>query len=184
MPYSVSPRRKLMIVGLNPSWNFNTLMPTRLAARKWPSSCTNTSTPSTNANDRSVSTSETSDLQFYAPGDFLRILTRPAIDGMHLGQRRHFGRLMGLHRALDDVRDRGEAEPALQESLHGDLVRGVEHDGQAPRGHQGPIREPQAGKRVRVWHAELEPPRPGEIERRQPRAPALGVRKGVLDRQP
>src|SRR6202158_1411623 len=146
MPYSVSPRRKLMIVGLKPSWNFNTLMPTRLAARKWPSSCTNTSTPSTNANDKSVCTCGTSDLQFYPPSDFQRILARPAIDGMHLDQRRHFGHLMGLHRALDDVRDRGESEPPLQKSRDGDLVRGVEHDGQAPRGRGGWIRAPEAGK--------------------------------------
>src|SRR5260221_5365096 len=165
MPYSVSPRRKLMIVGLKPSWNFNTLMPTRLAARKWPSSCTNTSTPSTNANDRSVCTCETSDLQFYPPSDFLRILACPAIDGMYLDQRRHFGHLMGFHGALDDVRDRGESEPALQKSRHGDLVRGVEHDGQTPRGRQSPVRQPQTGKRVGVRHAELEPSGPGEIER-------------------
>src|ERR1700687_5740498 len=157
MPYSVSPRRQLMIVGLKPSWNFNTLMPTRLAARKWPSSCTNTSTPSTNANDNSVCTCETSALQFYPPGDFLRVLARPEIDGMHLDQRRHFGHLMGLHRALDDVRDRGESEPPLQKSRDGDLVRGVEHDGQAPRGREGSIREPQAGKRVGGRQAELEP---------------------------
>src|SRR5579863_8181816 len=134
MPYSVSPRRKLMIVGLNPSWNFSTLMPTRLAARKWPSSCTNTSTPSTNANDRSVVNCETSDLQFYPAGDFLRIFARPAIDGPDLDQRRHLGRLMGFHRSLDDLRDRGESEPAFQESRDGHLIGRIEHDGQAPRG--------------------------------------------------
>src|SRR5579864_4472878 len=174
MPYSVSPRRKRTIVGLKPSWNFSTLMPTRLAARKWPSSCTNTSTPSTNANDSNVVTCETSDLQFYPAGDFLGVLTRPAVDGTHLGQGCHLGGLMGLHRPLDDVGDRGEAEPALQESRDRDLVRRVEHHGQAPLCREGAVREPQAGKRVGIRHAELEAPGPGEIQRRQPRAPALG----------
>ena len=53
-------------------------MPTRLAARKWPSSWTNTSTPSTKTNARTCQSRHgTSDLQFYPAGDLRRILARP-----------------------------------------------------------------------------------------------------------
>src|SRR6267378_3262610 len=103
-------------------------MPTRLAARKWPSSWTNTSTPSTNPNasgicihvgsrssrtnakPESVIKAATSDFQFYCAGDLLRILTGPAVYGAHRRERRYLFRSMRLHRLLDDVRDRKKAD--------------------------------------------------------------------------
>ncbi len=55
IPCSVSPRRKLKIVGLKPSWNFRTRMPNPLGGEKVPQPpCTNTSTPSTKTNARRV----------------------------------------------------------------------------------------------------------------------------------
>src|SRR5258705_6313792 len=113
MPYSVSPYRKLKIVGLNPSWNFSTRMPTRLAGRKCPSSCTNTSTPSTNANETRVVSTETSDFQFYPACNLERTLAGLAIDRPHRGERRHLGGAMGFERSLDDLRNRHEAETAV-----------------------------------------------------------------------
>src|SRR5436853_2149233 len=106
MPYSVSPRRKLTTVGLNPSWNLSTRMPTRLAARKCPSSCTNTSTPSTNANERIVINRRTSDLQFYPARQLERTLARPLIDCTDLLECCHLDRRMRIHRLLDDLRNR------------------------------------------------------------------------------
>src|SRR6266571_635003 len=131
MPYSVSPRRKLTIVGLNPSWNLRTRMPTRLAARKCPSSCTKTSTPSTNAKESNVINKKTSDPQFYLDlaGDLPRILASPLVcrpDGAKSG---HFCRPMHIHGPLDDSGDRSEREPAFEKTRDGDLVRGVEYDG-------------------------------------------------------
>src|SRR2546422_4646547 len=115
MPYSVSPRWKLITVGLKPSWNLSTRMPTRLAARKCPSSCTNTSTPSTKANARSVVKLVTSDLQFYPAGDLLSALTSPAIHGADSPQRGYLCRSMRRHRALDHVGNHRECQAALEE---------------------------------------------------------------------
>src|SRR3954451_9233268 len=112
MLYSVSPRRKLSTVGLNPSWNFSTLMPMRLAARKCPSSCTKTSTPSTNAKDSRVinepdtetSDLQTSDLQLYPAGGVVCVLSSPRVHGPDLRQSAHLCRLVRIHRPLDDLR--------------------------------------------------------------------------------
>ena len=86
MPYSVSPRRKLTIVGLNPSWNFSTRIPTRLAARKWPSSWMNTFTPSTKMNARAVITLRTSSFQLYPAGRLQRILAGPLVHRANRGE--------------------------------------------------------------------------------------------------
>src|SRR5579862_1725175 len=114
MPYSVPPRVKLRIVGLKPSWNFSTRMPTRLAARKWPSSCTNTSTPRTKANDKIVMITGTSDLQFYPAGDIQRIVARPLVGRADIGQGGHRPGVVGIHRALDDLWDRGEPDAPVE----------------------------------------------------------------------
>src|SRR5215467_2431319 len=97
------------MVGLKLSWNLRTRMPTRFAARKCPSSCTNTSTPSTNTNDRTyvayVST-KPSDLQFYPAGQLQRILTGPLIHFAHTCKRVDLDRHVRVHRVFDDTRDR------------------------------------------------------------------------------
>src|SRR4249919_2901654 len=148
MPYSVSPRRKLTIVGLNPSWNLRTRMPTRFAARKWPSSCTNTSTPSTNRNEITVvTTGASSGFQLYPAGCFPRKLPGPLVHGAHGGDRGHLGRRVRIHGALDDLGDRRKAQAPLEKPRHGHLVGGVEHDGQAPVGIERTVRQTQAGKR-------------------------------------
>src|SRR5947208_14189607 len=116
MLYSVPPLWTLSTVGLKPSWNLSTRMPTRLAARKCPSSCTNTSTPSTNANDRIVINRRTSDLQFYPARQLERTLARPLIDCTDLLERRHLDRQMRIHRSLDDLRNRREADPPLEKT--------------------------------------------------------------------
>src|SRR5439155_8522463 len=131
MPYSVSPRRKLATVGLNPSWNFRTRMPTRFAARKCPSSCTNTSTPSTNANDRMVINLRPSDLQFYPARHVQRALARPLIDCTDLLECCHLGRRMRIHRPLDDLRNRREADSSLEKTCDRHFVRRVQYHGKA-----------------------------------------------------
>src|SRR3954468_22353274 len=132
MLYSVSPRRKLNTVGLNPSWNFSTLMPMRLAARKCPSSCTKTSTPSTNANDRTVinePATETSDLQLYPASDIVRVPSSPRVDDPDLRQSAHLCRLVRVHRPLDHLRYCRERQCSIQETGHGHFVGCVQHDG-------------------------------------------------------
>src|SRR3989442_3733315 len=181
MPYSVSPRLNLMMVGLKPSWNFRTRMPTRLAARKWPSSWTKTSTPSTKTNARMVITS---DLQFYRAGDLLRILAGPGVHSAHRRQGRNLFRSMRLHRLLDDVRDRQEADTSVEESRDGDLVGGVQHDRQAACRLERAIRQAQTWERGGVRHLDLQWSRTCEVERGQRRRPALGIRERVLNRQP
>src|SRR5438045_2161199 len=148
MPYSVSPRRTLKIVGLNPSWNLRTRMPTRLAARKCPSSCTKTSTPSTNANDRMVMINRRpSDLQFYRARYLERTLARPTIDCTDLLECRHLGRRMRIHRALDHLRNCGEPDFSLEEPRDRHLVCRIQHDRQTAFGLERAIGEPQTRKR-------------------------------------
>ena len=80
-------------------------MPTRLAARKWPSSWTNTSTPSTNTNARSVDhATEPQTFNSTPRADLLRILAGPLVDSANRAKRRHLGRAMRVHRPLDDLR--------------------------------------------------------------------------------
>src|SRR6185295_10409334 len=183
MLYSVSPRLNLTMVGLKPSWNFRTRIPTRLAARKWPSSWTKTSTPSTNTNasgicihcgSRSSRTSAngviktaTSDFQFYCAGDLLRILACPPVNSAHGCKRRHLFRPMDRHRLFDDVGDREEADPPVEEPLDGNLVGRIQDDRQAACVLEGAVGQRQAGERGGVRHLELQAASARQIERRQ-----------------
>src|SRR3954466_6408450 len=98
-------------------------MPTRLAARKCPSSWTKTRTPSTKANDRTVMINpRPSDLQFYPARDLERTLAGPAIDCTDLLERRHLGRRMHVHRPLDDLRNRRKCDPPVEKTSHRHLV--------------------------------------------------------------
>ena len=56
--------------------------------------------------------------------------------------------------------------------------------GRLRSGIERAVRETQARKRGRIRRAELEPSRAREVERRERRVPALGIREGVLNRQP
>ncbi len=186
MPYSVSPRRKLNTVGLNPSWNFSTRMPSALGRqevselvhehqhaedeREGRQSRQHQIPQSSNCTPRAASP---------------RILAGPRVHGAHGRQRRRppTGRC-ARHRPLDHVRDRREAEPPLEKPRDRHFVRRVQHHRQAALRLERAIREPQARERVRVGRVEIEPPRPREIERRQRRRPPLRIRERVLDRQP
>src|SRR5437773_865310 len=177
-------------------------MPTRFAARKWPSSWTNTSTPSTNANEsgicshcgsrsssaiakaEGVTNAATSDLQFYRARDLERILTGPLVNLAHGCKRRHLFRPMRRHRGFDDVRNRHEAEASVEKARDGNLVRGIQHDGQTARGLERAIRESKTRERFAIGHFEVEASRAREIERGQRRRPAIGIRERILNRQP
>src|SRR3974390_385913 len=137
-------------------------MPTYFAARKWPSSCTNTSTPSTNANDRSVTnalSSLSSDLQFYPADDGLRLLAGPSVHASHFCNGARLDRRVQFQRAFDDVRDRRERDAPFEEPRDRDFVGRVEHDRQAALRLQSPVRQRQTRKRRRVRHVEGEPSR-------------------------
>src|SRR5690348_2165095 len=125
-------------------------MPIHLAARKCPSSCTKTSTPSTKTNDKTVIKPATSDLQFYRARHLERIRARTLVGRAHLRQRRHLGRFMRVHGPLDDLRNRHEADPPLEEPRDGDLVRSVEDHRQTPLRLERAVSQTQARKRVRV----------------------------------
>src|SRR5437868_5914231 len=145
MLYSVSPRRKLRIVGLKPSWNFSTRMPTRLAARKCPSSCTKTRTPSTKANARivcMVANQQTSDFQFYPACNIERTFAGPPVHAPHGRERLHLDRPMRVHGSRDHQRDGREADAAVEEPRHRHFVGGIEDDGQAAPGLQCAIGKP------------------------------------------
>src|SRR5262249_31445078 len=109
-------------------------MPTRLAARKCPSSCTNTRTPRTKPNESRVinvpDTYKTSDFQFYRAGNRLCTLPGRAIDLPHLLDGSHFRRLMGAHRLLDDLCNRGKRQATCEKKCHSHFIGGVEHDWQ------------------------------------------------------
>src|SRR3989442_3549582 len=159
-------------------------MPTRLAARKCPSSCTNTSTPSTNGNERIVINRRTSDLQFYPSRQLERTLARPLIDCTDLLERCHLDRRMHIHCSLDDLRNRREADPSLEKTRDRDFVGRVQHHGQAALRLERAIREAQAWKCVDVGRGELEPSGVSEIQRGKRSSPPRGVREPELNRQP
>ena len=79
---------------------------------------------------------------------------------------------------------RRKAELAVQKQLDGDLVGRVQHDRQRPAGAQRAVGQAEAGKAVVRRRREVEPAGAREVERRQRRLPALGIRAGVLNRQP
>src|SRR2546426_8025895 len=134
-------------------------MPTRFTARKCPSSWTNTRTPRTKANDKTVIKPGPSDLQFYPARHLERILTRPVVHRAHLRQRGHLRRPMRVHGPFDDDRNRGEADASVEEPRDRHLIRGVQHDRQAALRLERAVRQAQARKRLRVRRIELEPAR-------------------------
>src|SRR5262245_12365089 len=175
MLYSVSPRLNLTMVGLKPSWNFSTRMPTRLAARKWPSSWTNTSTPSTKANDKSVVKPRTSHLQLYPARHFTRETARPFVNGTHLLQSADLGRIVSVERRFDNVRNRGKRDLPIEEPRHRDLVGRVQDDRPAALGLERAIGQTKAGKGVDVGRRKVEPPGVCEVERGQPGRPPIRI---------
>ena len=84
--------------------------------------------------------------------------------------RRERPMLHGLQGLLDDRGDRGEADPPLQERLHGDLVGGVEHGGSRTPGPARFVAEAKAREGVEIGVLE------GESRARPSRERLQGVR--------
>src|SRR5438094_5658058 len=139
-------------------------MPTRFAARKCPSSWTNTRTPSTNANDKTVIKAGPSDFQFYPARHLERILARPVVHRAHLCQSGHLRRTMRVHGPFDDDRNRRETDAAVEEPRDRHFIRRVQHDWQAALRLERAIRQTQTGKGLRVRRTELEPARARQIQ--------------------
>src|SRR5260221_3675857 len=152
------------MVGLNPSWNLSTRMPTRFAARKWPSSCTKTSTPRTIRNARTVVTRLASDFQLYPARGLQRILAGPLVHRANGGERRHLCRNVGVHGLFDDLCNGEKTNAPLEKMRHGHFIRGVEHDRETPVGVERAIRQAQTRKRGCVRHLEIEPARLDDVE--------------------
>ena len=93
---------------------------------------------------------------------------------------------MRVHRPLDDARQSPvNAEPAVEEPRHGDLVRRVQHDRQAaarPRARGTPAAG--TGNASVSGASNSSRPAAREVERRQRRRPPLRIRERVLNRQP
>src|SRR5262245_4031956 len=139
-------------------------MPTRLAARKWPSAWTKTRTPRTNAKDTSVVSNDPSDLQFYPACKLQRMLPGLPIDGPNFGKGRHLDGAVRFHRALDHLRDGGKPEAPFEKPGDGHFVGRVQDDRKASLRLEGPICKAQARKRLGVGHGELQPAGARQIE--------------------
>src|SRR5207253_8642006 len=92
--------------------------------------------------------------------------------------------LVGVHRLLDDGGNRRERETILEKCRDSDLVRGVQNNGESFRARKRTERKLETPEVSRVGPLEIETPGPREIQRRQRRAPSLGIRERILDRQP
>ena len=86
--------------------------------------------------------------------------------------------------SLDDLGIAGNDRRPVEKQRDRDFVGGVQHDRQAALRSSARYARPRHGKRVGIGRFELEPSGAREIERRQRRRPALGIRERVLDRQP
>src|SRR4051794_40987319 len=131
-------------------------MPTRLAARKWPSSWTNTSTPRTNANDRSVIKTAALCLQFYRACDFVGLGACPPVDRPNLCQRIHLSRAVRIHAGANDLRNCGKRQPSLEKARDRNLVGRVEHDRQTPFLFERPVCQAKCREHRGIRHLELE----------------------------
>src|ERR1035437_8465987 len=160
MPYSVSPLRTLNSVGGKDSEKRSTRIPTALATVKCPSSCSTISSTI----PRRVRT------QLIAPvwqalradpggeapqGRFSRaprdgprcLLARAAIGLVERLEGEHGLAAQAGERALDHLGDVQEAQPPLEEGVHGDLVCRVEHARRGPPLARGLARAARARRR-------------------------------------
>ena len=187
MLYSVSPRRKLDDRRVEAELELQHADADPLGGQEWPSSCTNTSTPSTN--DKCKKRRHAAQPQTFnstCPRATLRIRARPRVHRAHRCQRRRG--LTARARpcvALDDVgRSPGNrAAPRETRRPPPRWPRSARPAGCArPRARD----RPAAGRETRPCPARRKSSGAGarEIERRQRRGPALGIRKRVLNRQP
>ena len=99
------------------------------------------------------------------------------------------GRLVGaiaeaLDRRLEQARDLGEAERAVEEPGDGDLIGGDERGRRALPDATRLAGDPQRGEARLVGGPELEPPGGREIDGDRRRRAPVGIGQGVLDRKP
>ena len=109
---------------------------------------------------------------------------RASASASERGRRGRARAIVGAHeRALDELRDREERDPALEERCDGDLVGSVVR----ARGRATPatslVGEPEQRERLVVGLVELER-EPAQVERRHGRRRAPRVRERVRDRHP
>src|SRR5206468_5049434 len=99
---------------------------------------------------------ETSDFQINRACDRLRIYTRPAVECALFVKRAHLCRPMRIHRPLDDLWNRREANTSFQKSFHCDFIRGVQHNREAVLSRKRAVREPETWKGLGIRSLELE----------------------------
>ena len=63
---------------------------------------------------------------------------------------------MRSHRLRDHLRNGGKSDAAVEEAGDGDLIRSVQHDGEAACRLERTIGEAQTGKRIRVGSVKLQ----------------------------
>src|SRR6185369_5437557 len=191
MQYSVSPRLTLISFGPKPSENVSTRTPMRRAIRKWPSSCTKMRTPRTNKKASTVNispggpgTGKSRDRLYSSrrPG---RERPGPAVDFPDISKSRKTGdtrgavQFVGVHGVPDHIGNAGERQPCLEKRRDRHFVGRVQHDREPFGPAQRPERQRQAGKPFRVGTLEIEASGPCQVERRQRRRPAIGIRKRI-----
>ena len=160
-------------------------MPTRLAARKWPSSCTNTSTPSTNTKCENGGHAQNLRLSILPRGPPPENTRGPT--GRPRAPRRATpprpARCASIVRSMTSAIDGKPMRPSRNRATATSL---------AAFSTTGRLRSASSARYARRRHGnasvsgdvEVEAARAREIERRQRRGPALGIRKRVLNRQP
>ena len=109
--------------------------------------------------------------------------------GVELHQLVERRRLVGaiaeaLDRGLEQARDLGEAERAVEEPGDGDLIGGDERGRRALPGQACLAGDPERGEARLVGGPELEPAGGREIDGDRRRRAPVGVGQGVLDRKP
>src|SRR5204863_7667090 len=90
---------------------------------------------------------------------------------------------MAFQGTLDYVYDSGERKFSGQETLDGDLVRGVEHGRHRAAGADRGIGKCDGGKAARVDVEKFEGAHFREVESRERRGDALRIEQRVLDRE-
>ena len=154
----------------------STRMPTALAAAKWPNSCRMMSA----AKPRKASSQLTVRDAPMQLGDATARASRSAsyerLEGAH-GRRR-----AGARAPLDDRRDAEEAQAAVEERVHGDLVGGVEHARRGAAGDRGLARQAQARERLGSTGSKVSAPTSARSSGRDRDVDAVGVVQRVGDR--
>ena len=147
MPYSVSPRRKLKMVGIEAELKLQHADADALRGEKMPE-LVHEHEHAEHEDKRQKScqcpNQQTSDLQFYPAGDSQRTLARPSVDRADRCKRRHLSRPMRVHRLLDDLRNRRETPMRpVEKPRHRDFVGRIQHDRQAALGLERAVGQAQ-----------------------------------------